>query len=136
MSTHHTPDTRHRGSRCLQHGRSEWEGRGGFGSCQGRSSCPNLEEHAAQEHAAAAGDVDLYKTVVSAGACYNASFRSHDAQRTMTGSAAFGKSSEIVKLVLRTDLGLEQLNVSFGREQTTALHIAVQRGAVVWRTPS
>ncbi|CAM9249933.1 unnamed protein product [Ectocarpus sp. 4 AP-2014] len=79
------------------------------------------------EHAAAEGNLNLFTRLMDAGANGGAGWRDCHG-RTLLGAAAFGKSEKMVRTLL-TAGATDDVNVLFGAERESALHVAAARGA-------
>ncbi|CAN0437460.1 unnamed protein product [Ectocarpus sp. 12 AP-2014] len=79
------------------------------------------------EHAAAEGNLDLFTRLMDAGANGKAGWRGCHG-RTLLGAAAFGRSEKMVRALL-TAGATDDVNVLFGGERESALHVAAARGA-------
>ncbi|CAN0158754.1 unnamed protein product [Ectocarpus sp. 13 AM-2016] len=79
------------------------------------------------DHAAAEGNLDLFTRLMDAGANGQAGWRGCHG-RTLLGAAAFGRSEKMVRTLL-TAGAIDDVNVLFGGEHESALHVAASRGA-------
>ncbi|CAM9680433.1 unnamed protein product [Ectocarpus sp. 4 AP-2014] len=79
------------------------------------------------EHAAAEGNLDLFTRLMDAGANGKAGWRGCHG-RTLLGAAACSKSDKMVRTLL-TAGATADVNVLFGGEHESALHVAAARGA-------
>ncbi|CAM9698275.1 unnamed protein product [Ectocarpus sp. 13 AM-2016] len=79
------------------------------------------------EHAAAEGNLDLFTRLMDAGANGKAGWRGCHG-RTLLGAAACGKSDKMVRALLEAG-ATDGVNVLFGGERESALHVAAARGA-------
>ncbi|CAN0311942.1 unnamed protein product, partial [Ectocarpus sp. 6 AP-2014] len=79
------------------------------------------------EHAAAEGNLDLFTRLMDAGANTEAGWRGCHG-RTLLGAAAFGRSEKMIRTLL-TAGATDDVNVLFGGESESALHVAAARGA-------
>eukprot|EP00752_Nemacystus_decipiens_P002437 g2294.t1 len=80
------------------------------------------------EHAAADGNVDLFVRLMDAGAHVTSAGWRGCHGRTLLGAAARGKHEEMVIALLRAG-AKDDVNVKFGAEQESALHVAAAHGA-------
>ncbi|CAM9977341.1 unnamed protein product, partial [Ectocarpus sp. 8 AP-2014] len=79
------------------------------------------------EHAAVEGNLDLFTRLMDAGANGKAGWRGCHG-RTLLGAAACGKSDKMVRALLKAG-ATDGVNVLFGGERESALHVAAARGA-------
>ncbi|CAN0440586.1 unnamed protein product, partial [Ectocarpus sp. 12 AP-2014] len=79
------------------------------------------------EHAAAEGNLDLFTRLMDAGANGQVGWRGCHG-RTLLGAAACGRSEKMVRTLL-TAGATDDVNVLFGGERESALHVAAARGA-------
>ncbi|CAM9885835.1 unnamed protein product [Ectocarpus sp. 8 AP-2014] len=79
------------------------------------------------EHAAAEGNLDLFTRLMDAGADGKVGWRGCHG-RTLLGAAACGKSDKMVRALLEAG-ARSDVNIHFGGERQSALHVAAARGA-------
>ncbi|CBN76536.1 conserved unknown protein [Ectocarpus siliculosus] len=80
------------------------------------------------EHAAARGNLDLFTRLMDAGGFGGERGWRGCNGRTLLGAAAWGKSDKVVRALLEAGAG-DDVNVLFGPEGKSALHVAAARGA-------